>query len=618
MTIVKPEDWQPSPGISLEGKALEIATANASASILAGPGAGKTELLAQRAMYLLTTGVCPVPKRVLAISSKVDAARNLQKRVEQRCSPELSGRFESLTLHAFAKRIVDQFREALPIEFQPSSDYRLIFPNRDIWDDFGNTYGADVPSIRTFNNTQLAKIVHERVPDTTLEDAITNQQKIRRLWWNHNLSATRSNITFDMIMLLAAYIIRREEAIKSALQNTYTHVFLDEFQDVTDQQYDLVKAAFLGSEAIITAVGDSKQAIMRWAGAKADIFDRYEFDFHAESNRLLFNFRSNKAIVDLINSLAETFDDDYVETEAARKDDPVPEDAIEGWVFETRNDEGRHLAEFIENELTHGQNIRPSDIVILARLRVDDVEKRICGDLDKKGIKIRNEARTVGGIAIQDLVKERVYEFLFAVLKLATNVRVGSPFQICRDIIADVKGIDINTDRGHSDSLIIVRNLVEGIGTFIGNRGPNEVSIDEITERILAEVTPNEFKRAYREYGGGDRLLDAISGFKEFLRECISEADTWESCVSNMEGDDSVRLMTIHKCKGLEYHTVIFLEFNDDAFWGNDDDVNVFFVALSRAREKIRFSFAKDSRGFQNVKEFAEKLQKSGVKILKK
>ncbi|MGJ8527425.1 UvrD-helicase domain-containing protein [Maritalea sp.] len=618
MTIVKPQDWQPSPGISLEGKALEIATANASASILAGPGAGKTELLAQRAMYLLTTGVCPVPKRILAISFKVDAARNLQNRVEKRCSPELAARFESLTLHSFAKRIVDQFREALPTEFQPSSDYRVIFPNRDIWDDFGNAYSADVPSIRGFNNAQLAKIVHERVPETTLEDATTNQQKIRRLWWNHNLSAVRSNITFDMIMLLAAYIIRREETIKSALQNTYTQVFLDEFQDVTDQQYDLVKAAFLNSEAVITAVGDSNQAIMRWAGAKADIFDRYEYDFNAESDRLLFNFRSNKAIVDLINSLAETFDDDYVETEAARKDDPVPEDATEGWVFETRDDEGRHLAEFIENELAQNENMKPSDIVILARIRVDDVENRIRADFENKDIKIRNEARTVGGIAIQDLVKERIYEFLFAVLKLATNVRVGNPFQACRDIVADIRGIDINTDRGHSDSLIIVRALIEGVSSFIGNREPNEVSVDELTDAILAEATPNEFRRAYREYGSGDRLLDAISGFKEFLQECTSETATWENCISNMEGDDSVRLMTIHKSKGLEYHTVIFLEFNDDAFWGNDDDVNVFFVALSRAREKIRFSFAKDSRGSRNVKDFADKLQKSGVKFLKK
>ncbi|MAF58801.1 ATP-dependent helicase [Ponticaulis sp.] len=616
MTIVKPEDWLPSPGINLEGKALEVATANASASILAGPGAGKTELLAQRATYLLATGVCPFPKRILAISFKVDAARNLQKRVEQRCSLEFAGRFESLTLHAFAKRIVDQFREALPAHLQPSSDYRVMFPNRDIWEDFGMAYSGEVPTIRNFNNAQMAKIVHEQIPETPLENATTDEEKIRGLWWKHNLSVTRSNITFDMIMLLAAWIIRREETIKSALQNTYSHVFLDEFQDVTDQQYALVKAAFVNSKAVMTAVGDSNQAIMRWAGAKADIFNRFEQDFNAESNRLLFNFRSNKAIVGLINSLARTFDNDYVETEAARIDDPVHENAIEGWVFNTRNDEGLHLAEFIHNELAQNDNLNPSDIVVLARIRVDDVEKRIRDAFQNKEIKIRNEARAVGGIAIQDLVKERIYEFLIAVLKLATNVRVGSPFQVCRDIVADVRGIDINTDRGHSDSLVIVRNLVEDIGSFIGSRGPNEISMDELVDRVLTKITANEFLRAYREYSGGDRFMDAVAGFKEFIRECTNESSTWENCISNMEGNDSVRLMTIHKSKGLEYHTVIFLEFNDDSFWGNEDDVNVFFVALSRAREKIRFSFTKDSRGFNNVGTFIKNLQDAGVKFL--
>jgi len=83
-----------------------------------------------------------------------------------------------------------------------------------------------------------------------------------------------------------------------------------------------------------------------------------------------------------------------------------------------------------------------------------------------------------------------------------------------------------------------------------------------------------------------------------------------------MEGAESVRLMTIHKSKGLEYHTVVFVEFNDDAFWGNDDDVNVFFVALSRARERVYFSFTKDSRGARNIKDFVEKLKVANVSFI--
>jgi len=47
--------------------------------VTAGAGAGKTEFLAQKATYLLQTGLCAAPKRILAISFKRDAARNLQK-----------------------------------------------------------------------------------------------------------------------------------------------------------------------------------------------------------------------------------------------------------------------------------------------------------------------------------------------------------------------------------------------------------------------------------------------------------------------------------------------------------------------------------------------------------
>ena len=83
--------------------------------------------------------------------------------------------------------------------------------------------------------------------------------------------------------------------------------------------------------------------------------------------------------------------------------------------------------------------------------------------------------------------------------------------------------------------------------------------------------------------------------------------------IGNLEGRDAVKIMTIHKSKGLEYHTVIFVELNDDAFWKNADDVNVFFVALSRARERVRFTLALDSKGFANVERFLTRLQKSGV-----
>lgn len=618
MTYILPDEWKPSPKIRIEGTALDIVRSNSSMSVLAGPGAGKTELLAQRAAYLLTTGLCPPPRRILAISFKVDAARNLQERVSDRCDLVQAKRFESLTLDAFAKRIVDQFLEALPGHLRPTPDYKIIFPNRDIWEDFGNNHSDDYPAIRGKNNKQLEKIAHCSIPIPKLENATTVEQQIQWAWWHDQISATPSCLTFDMIKLLAVQILQSHDSILTAVRHTYSHVFLDEFQDVTQLQYNLVKVAFCGSNSVLTAVGDSNQAIMRWAGARADIFDQFEADLEASDKRLLFNFRSNSRIVDLINDLTATFDDNFIPTECARQDEPVPEDAVEGWVFETRQDEGEFIASYVARELKENFDLKPTDFVILARLRINDIEDRLKADFQKQGLKIRNEARQVGGIAIQDLAKEKAYAFLMSTLKLAVNVREGQPFQECRNTIADVRGSDLNSDKGHSESLTAVRNLIDELKGLINGRSPLDVEGKEVSELILAHISRGELQRTYREYVGGERLNTVISGFEAFFDECKEDANSWSECISNIEGVDSVRLMTIHKSKGLEYHTVIFVEFNDDAFWGNDDDVNVFFVALSRARERVHFSFTKDSRGARNIKTLVEKLQTANVSFFNK
>src|SRR5690606_34046355 len=90
--------WKPADGLILEPNALRAAKARKRClALTAGPGAGKTEMLAQRADFLLRTGTCRYPKRILAISFKVDASQNLKERVRRRCGEELSSRFDSYT-----------------------------------------------------------------------------------------------------------------------------------------------------------------------------------------------------------------------------------------------------------------------------------------------------------------------------------------------------------------------------------------------------------------------------------------------------------------------------------------------------------------------------------------
>src|SRR5687767_12832495 len=120
-----PGDWR-AEGITLEPAALRVTKGSQNTIVIAGPGAGKTELLAQRASFLLETETCPFPFRILAISFKRESAENLRKRVLLRCGEEFTRRFDSMTYDAFAKDLVDRFLLALPAEYRPTANYGIL------------------------------------------------------------------------------------------------------------------------------------------------------------------------------------------------------------------------------------------------------------------------------------------------------------------------------------------------------------------------------------------------------------------------------------------------------------------------------------------------------------
>ena len=121
--LVESSDWVPKGDIILESAAENAVKSKKHLLVVAGPGAGKTELLAQKTDYLFQTNLSKNPRKILAISFKKDAADNLKERIVKRYGNEYGSRFSSLTYDAFSKRILDQFRTALPEEFIPQKNY---------------------------------------------------------------------------------------------------------------------------------------------------------------------------------------------------------------------------------------------------------------------------------------------------------------------------------------------------------------------------------------------------------------------------------------------------------------------------------------------------------------
>lgn len=303
MKIVHPDKWLPCDGISLEEAAdTAVRCSDRHVLVVAGPGAGKTELLAQKAAFLFQTNQCREPQKILAISFKTDAAQNLKERVEKRCGTDIKGRFVSMTYDAFAKNILDHFLYALPDELRPATDYLVNDP--DIIDAAFHCAGFKNPN--GFTQSRLKTEYDDILSRISLP--LTGDGLGHKVWplLLKGFNGNKATLTFKMIMMLAMYIIETNPYIKQALQMTYSFVFLDEFQDTTAIQYAFVKECFWNSGTKVTSVGDNKQRIMVWAGAVKTIFNDFYRELNPKCIRLIMNHRSAPRLVALQKAMYES------------------------------------------------------------------------------------------------------------------------------------------------------------------------------------------------------------------------------------------------------------------------------------------------------------------------
>ena len=600
--MMRSEEWHPKGDIDLEKAALGAVKDVTNSLVIAGPGAGKTELLAQKLDYLFSTNKCISPKKILALSFKTDAASNLKERVKKRYGEEYASRFTSLTYSAFEKRILDQFRDALPEDIRPARDYLI-----DDWDVIKetlyendiNVHGMRMSDIRSYvENIILNDGYNHKFKTDLLKGALDNKPVL----------------LYRQITKLATHIIDTNEYIRKALQMTYDFVFLDEFQDTTYAQYNLLKTCFLGSSCKLTAVGDNKQAIMRWAGAKPDIFPDYIQDFNSNEYQLLMNHRSVPKLVEFQKEVHQILNSNHSSIQTNNYPE-FQEGEITLFEFENESLEAELIANDIESKIQGG--IRPSEICILAKQKVDDYSSKLITTLSSKGIKARIENE------YQELLKDPTCNLLLDLISCSQGKRDPLIWENISNFYGNINGIDEFTDE-----LILAKsykeidNIVSDITYLISNFIPNEESMLKLIDCIIEKIDEKRIISNFSTYNGKSDLDIIVKNFSKLLYKEYSQTQgEWLDIVSSFKGENSIPIMTIHKSKGLEYEAVYFLGLEDSAFWSFNDqpeeDKSAFFVALSRAKSYLIFTYCKlrnnRSQNNRNINEIYSLLIQSSL-----
>ena len=140
-----------------------------------------------------------------------------------------------------------------------------------------------------------------------------------------------------------------------------------------------------------------------------------------------------------------------------------------------------------------------------------------------------------------------------------------------------------------------------------------------LVNNILNFVGSEHVIRSHPAYAQGawfEKVLDATA---EHLLSSSTHTADWSSALDMYEGVHSIPLMTIHKSKGLEYHTVIFVGLDDGAWWSfSQDEIEAtagFFVAFTRAKQRVIFTYCASRGTRTKIATLYELLTKAGVQI---
>ncbi|WP_223286322.1 UvrD-helicase domain-containing protein [Kocuria atrinae] len=385
-----------------------------------------------------------------------------------------------------------------------------------------------------------------------------------------------------MMNRLAELVIRSSPQLQRALAATYPFVFVDEFQDTTYAQYSFLKSIFAPETTIITVVGDRKQRIMGWAGAHTDAFAQFEHDFGARSFELSWNFRSTQELVDLQHRFAKRLAPDS-QPQMSQVDSQVGNTPSQIWSFSNARLEAEYIAGWVAADIDQSGR-PPAQYAVIARQQVANLEPELAQAFAAQGLKLRNDDARVGELRLQDLLKDDLVRLLIGLVRLGST-RGGQP-QTWREVTTTLRRVTA-TDRDRE----VGTSIDDALSAFLGQlriwfaaTPPSEHATfepdvdltEEIAQTLIDKLTSFvRFDKIAQKRVLADRPEDlavTVEAFKIRLIDVLGRANSWDQVASAFTEDNAVPLLTIHRSKGLEYHTVFFVGLDGDQWWAHSRD----------------------------------------------
>lgn len=575
--------------------------------VLAGPGSGKTFTITKRISYLIDN--CNVkPENILVVTFTKAAANEMKLRFEEERNGEKSrvsfgtfhGIFYAILKWAYHLGTENILSEEEKYQMLKWAIEKLNIDTEDEKDYVQNILGE----ISTIKNNRMN--IDGYCSSFCADDAFL---QIYKMYEKERIA--KRKIDFDDMLIMTYELFKQRPEFLKPWQEKYQYILVDEFQDVNQVQYDVIRMLAM-PENNLFVVGDDDQSIYRFRGSKPEIMLNFPEDFPGAKEILLKeNYRSTKAIVRvagrvICNNKKRFFK--ALVTNNGQGDTVHIQEVLHPL------EESRYVAEEIQKAMKRG--VPATEIAVLFRSNMD----------------ARVLVETCMEYQIPFHMKEQMFNLyehfigrdIRAYLAMALGDRSRRNFLVVMN----------RPNRYlHRDCVCNSQVSFEKLRKYYEDKDWMLDRIDqlEVDFKILRRMAPYAAIQYIRKHIGYDEFLKEYAHSRKIkfedlqdilyqIEERAKEYKTIESWFSHIEDytkqlrllestqnlkRDGVSFMTMHSAKGLEFDTVFIIGANEkitpykkaETMDEIEEERRMFYVAMTRAKRKLTISYTKERNG---------------------
>ena len=600
--------------------------------IIAGAGSGKTKVLTTRVAHLMHSGVDSF--NILALTFTNKAAAEMKERVEKALGNTDARNLYIGTFHSVFARILRAEADKL--------GYPKSFTIYDT-DDSRSVIKAVVNDMGLDDKLYKPNIVHNRISsaknalvgpaeyamDTFLkqEDARSNRPAIADIYASYAARCFKNGaMDFDDLLFKMHELLQNFPEVLHKYQHKFKYILIDEYQDTNPVQYQIAKLLAAVYENLCV-VGDDAQSIYSFRGATIENILQFQKDYDdVKLVKLEQNYRSSQSIIGVANhviknNVGQIPKELWTENEVG--------DKIKLVRTMTDNDEGKFVADAIqENKLrNHFYN---KDFAILYRTNAQS--RSFEESLRRTGIAYK----IYGGLSFYQ--RKEVKDYI-AYLRIIANTKDEEGLK--RIINYPARGIGKTTMEKclviAGEQNITFFEVLEKAKSF-GFKAGTLTSIEEFVTMIKYfqnQLTKHNAYDVAVQVGKHTNLVKELFNDKsteglaryENIQELLNSIKEWTESPSNDDGElgdkslgsylqqitlitdadndngneDTVKLMTVHAAKGLEFACVFLVGLEESLFPSGmsvntreelEEERRLFYVAVTRAKKHLWLTYA--------------------------